>query len=600
VYLPDNPQAGMHIYGYDDAGRLTSWRLSATTIAYEWDGAGNRITAGSGSYTYDHRNRLVSGPDGTYTYTPRGTLASIDNGATTVTYGFDPLGRMVDYNGEAAFSYDGLDRVAERNSVGFTYTGMMLDPAGDGSFTYSRSPAGRLMSQTDGATALLTGLDRHGDLTWLADPATGQITDTAMYDPYGDPTATRGSTLPTVGFQGDYTDPASGEVWMGARWYSGADAVFRSRDTVFGELNTPISLNRYTYGWANPLSYWDPDGRYVEYIPGLDGPALEGKLGDVYEMTHRTTSEGNHRRADDLARRLIQEDIVDNMFGFIDMGDRAMPASELAAGVLSLWLYKNVYTVNTTQLWLQAILGDSYADKVGSDSLLAEPWFEVLAPEYRNGFAYAEVVGGTAGLAAALSSADWSDLRLETDQPAHVCNALSEEAAFPCTSEIIEWWEQQADGYDYGSIASTWYHSEVEPAIFVSALALEAWLLFDAYAAYRAVSKAPVRPQPGDLGAAQRPRYEPAPYHRGVQSGQKNPAPVNGQEALDFSIPISPNTSRRVGIDYQTGAFVVFDETMTGVFHGHVRTWNELTQRMQAALRTWGFVDKRGNIMVGG
>jgi len=263
VVLPGNAEAGDHSYGYDDSGRLTSWTHDGVTVNYSWDGAGNRISAGTDSYTYDARNRLTSGPEGDYTYSPRGDLETITDGGTTVTYGFDPLGRMVDYNGQAAFTYDGLDRVAARNGTAFSYIGTMLDAVDDGTFTYGRSPGGRLISQTDGTTDLLVGLDRHGDLTWLADPATGALTDTVMFDPFGDQTATTGSTDPTVGFQGDYTDPASEEVWMGARWYSGTDAVFRSRDTIFGELRTPVSLNRYTYGWANPLTYFDPDGHWV-------------------------------------------------------------------------------------------------------------------------------------------------------------------------------------------------------------------------------------------------------------------------------------------------------------------------------------------------
>ena len=38
------------------------------------------------------------------------------------------------------------------------------------------------------------------------------------------------------------------------------------RDTVLGELRTPISLNRYTYGANNPLAFWDPDGRISQQI----------------------------------------------------------------------------------------------------------------------------------------------------------------------------------------------------------------------------------------------------------------------------------------------------------------------------------------------
>ncbi len=53
---------------------------------------------------------------------------------------------------------------------------------------------------------------------------------------------------------------------MGARWYEASSASFLSRDTVFGELSTPISLNRYTYAWANPNSFWDPDGHASTFI----------------------------------------------------------------------------------------------------------------------------------------------------------------------------------------------------------------------------------------------------------------------------------------------------------------------------------------------
>jgi RHS repeat-associated protein len=207
------------------------------------------------------------------------------------------LGRLVDYNGQVVFSYDGLDRVATRNTVPFSYVGTMLDPVTDGTFTYGRSPAGRLVSQTDGTTALLTGLDRHGDLTWLADTS-GALTDTMMFDPFGDPTASSGQTNPTVGFQGDYTDPTSGEVWMGARWYSGGDAVFRSRDTIFGELHTPISLNRYTYAWANPNTYWDPDGHMVSPRPQLEtyGSPEGARASTQTATSHKRRNLAKHKK----------------------------------------------------------------------------------------------------------------------------------------------------------------------------------------------------------------------------------------------------------------------------------------------------------------
>lgn len=64
---------------------------------------------------------------------------------------------------------------------------------------------------------------------------------------------------------------------------------------------------------------------------------------------------------------------------------------------------------------------------------------------------------------------------------------------------------------------------------------------------------------------------------------------------MDNSVAISPNTTRRVGIS--DGEIVVFDETTSGIFHGHVRSWNELSETMKAALRKAGMVNKKGKII---
>lgn len=74
----------------------------------------------------------------------------------------------------------------------------------------------------------------------------------------------------------------------------------------------------------------------------------------------------------------------------------------------------------------------------------------------------------------------------------------------------------------------------------------------------------------------------------------KSAAPKNGQAALDNSVSVGSNTTRRIGIS--NNQFVVLDETSTGVFHGHVRSWNDLTQKMQNALKNANKVTKRGKI----
>ena len=92
-------------------------------------------------------------------------------------------------------------------------------------------------------------------------------------------------------------------------------------------------------------------------------------------------------------------------------------------------------------------------------------------------------------------------------------------------------------------------------------------------------------------------RFEPAGYHGTVDNAIKSRGPVNGQSALDASVQVKDTSPRRIGIDYQTGDFVVFDRTLNDIYHGHVRSWTDLHPDMQRALRQANMVDGRGNIL---
>lgn len=90
--------------------------------------------------------------------------------------------------------------------------------------------------------------------------------------------------------------------------------------------------------------------------------------------------------------------------------------------------------------------------------------------------------------------------------------------------------------------------------------------------------------------------YEPSPKHHPNVRGRVNTAPTNGQSAPDNSIQVKTTSPRRIGVDPATGEFGVFDQTREGVFHGHVRTWQELTQEIQNVLIDAGKVTAKGRI----
>ena len=81
-------------------------------------------------------------------------------------------------------------------------------------------------------------------------------------------------------------------------------------------------------------------------------------------------------------------------------------------------------------------------------------------------------------------------------------------------------------------------------------------------------------------------RYEDAPYHHKNSSGRKSPGPKDGQKALDNSVRISESSVHKIGIS--EGEFVVLMKTAEGIYHGHVRSWNNLTQDMRTALQEQG------------
>jgi RHS repeat-associated protein len=82
----------------------------------------------------------------------------------------------------------------------------------------------------------------------------------AAYSPYGTVTAA-GGAMPGIGYQGDYTDPTTGLVHMGVRWYDPAAGAFTSSDTVNGApVPSAVDSNPYAYAGGNPLTETDPSG----------------------------------------------------------------------------------------------------------------------------------------------------------------------------------------------------------------------------------------------------------------------------------------------------------------------------------------------------
>jgi len=97
--------------------------------------------------------------------------------------------------------------------------------------------------------------------------------------------------------------------------------------------------------------------------------------------------------------------------------------------------------------------------------------------------------------------------------------------------------------------------------------------------------------------------YEGSSKHgqtaRGTAKGFASAEPKDGQVALNNSLQVKATSPRRIGVDLRNQEFVVFDETYPGkgIFHGHVRSWHELTPEMQQTLIKADKVTKKGKII---
>jgi RHS repeat-associated protein len=274
-------QAGAtsNAYSYDDAGRLTSWNNGTTTTSYGYDADGNLTQDGAKAYTYDARDELTSDGTNSYSYAANGTLQSEQTSSGPVTSAFDAYGDQVQA-GTQAYSYDALGRVVTdagtAQSWAFSYDGSSSALASDGVSDYTWDPSGTALAGTGpsggasgSGTLVLTS--QHGDVTGDFSASAAALAGSQAYDPWGNVTGTTGTLQGQLGYQSGWTDPGTGKVAMGARWYSPSTGGFTSRDTV---VNNPVpssaSASPFAYVGDDPLGATDPTGHF-QWIAGGGG-----------------------------------------------------------------------------------------------------------------------------------------------------------------------------------------------------------------------------------------------------------------------------------------------------------------------------------------
>ena len=269
-------------YEYDALGRLTKETVedSAGThvTEYTYDANFNRISKTVDgvvtSYTYNEINQLVQAGYMTYTYDNAGNLVSQSrNGTLVVSYEYDGFNRLISITGlaagnqiDASFTYDDNGNRTSKTINGITtnyitdsssgYSQVLKAITGNETIYYVRGF--ELISRFDGTDTFYYLTDVMGNVRGHTDES-GNITDTCVFDSFGNLNESTGTTTNSYGFQGEEQDE-TGLIYLRARYMDPETGRFLSMDSYGGNLANPVSQNRYLFANSNPVKFSDPSG----------------------------------------------------------------------------------------------------------------------------------------------------------------------------------------------------------------------------------------------------------------------------------------------------------------------------------------------------
>jgi RHS repeat-associated protein len=257
-------------YAYDVNGNRThrTWGASAPEAA-AYDGRDQLQRSGTTDYTFDADGFLIQRGNEHFTYSTHGELLRYVSGATTVTYG-----------------YDGIGRRTSRTSSAGTEQYLYGNPSNPFQLTHSRDTAGRLSQFFYDETGRLFALERGGSRYYVGadslgtprvvSSAEGAVVKTLEHDAFGVLLADSapGFGLP-IGFAGGLQDPVTGLVRFGLRDYEPATGRWTARDPL---LFDSAEANLYLYVNNNPVGLRDPVGLFSVRAAAYLGVGLGGTV----------------------------------------------------------------------------------------------------------------------------------------------------------------------------------------------------------------------------------------------------------------------------------------------------------------------------------
>ncbi|MGM0715499.1 MAG: RHS repeat-associated core domain-containing protein, partial [Bacillota bacterium] len=297
--------------GYDLFGNITSQKRGGATY---------------GTFAYDKLSRIkeetIQGNTRQYAYDRRGNRQAYANAPADSTRSYelkhDLLNRLTEYKDDKGTTtytyYPGGLRATKQQTGAVTDTthyvylnGQVIEELTQDGRVKARNVFGNQLIWRKDYTTNQEGTyyyNSHGDVVKIKGPS-GNVLNTYEYDIWGNLLADKvKEAMPNpFAYAGEMYDKESGFYYLRARYYDPKMGRFISEDTYKGQVDNPLSLNRFTYVYNNPLRYLDPSGH---------APTVDGNIADPSAVKSNSPSDKKYVTADQL-KQLNFKNVNDNM-----------------------------------------------------------------------------------------------------------------------------------------------------------------------------------------------------------------------------------------------------------------------------------------------
>jgi len=260
-----------HTYTYNELNRLTKLesKQNGSLVEVEnfiYDNNGNQTNQLKTTYTNGAENSII---ETTNRYNELNQLisATVENSTARYEYNAEGYRNKKEVNGEITkylYEYDKVVLEVDENNNQKARN------------IYGLNLLGR---EVEGQKVYYM-YNGHGDVTALIDRNGNQVA-TYYYDAFGTITESTGEQNNPYRYSGYQYDEETGLYYLNSRMYDPTTARFLQEDTYTGDRRDPLSLNLYTYCHNNPVTYDDPNGKWVHIVAGGLFGALIGGAVDI-------------------------------------------------------------------------------------------------------------------------------------------------------------------------------------------------------------------------------------------------------------------------------------------------------------------------------